>query len=57
MNFMSFAPFAILLEFDFTFNAFFVFSTPVVDAFTFIAGEFYEMLLSHAKFKRVLTSN
>ena len=43
------APLAILLEVDFAFDEFLVFSRPIVDAVALGAGKLYELILGHAR--------
>jgi len=43
--FVSFAPFAKLLELNFSLNEFFVFSAPIVDSVAFGAFKFYKFIL------------
>jgi len=48
---LRFTPATILLELDFALNKFFVFGRPIVYAFAFGAGQFYEAVLRHSFFK------
>ncbi len=45
---MFFAPPAILLELYLPLDALLVLPAPIIDAFTFLAREFYEMFLCHS---------
>ena len=46
---LCFAPFAVLLQFDFALNELLIFAGPIVDAPTFGAREFYELILGHER--------
>ena len=41
------APFAIFFQFNFSFNAFFVFPGPIINAFAFFTGKSQQMFLGH----------